>query len=82
MIKEKLRAIVSIILTTNVWTETMNTIGYLGLTAHFSNVDKISSITIGLIELDERHTATFLEELLAMNGIYNYVRCIFSCGYQ
>ena len=53
MIKEKLKAAVSIILTTDAWMETMNTIGYLGLTAYFSNDDNISFITIGVIELDE-----------------------------
>ncbi|XP_018396282.1 PREDICTED: zinc finger BED domain-containing protein 1-like [Cyphomyrmex costatus] len=62
--KEKLRTALSITLTTDVWTETMNTIGYLGLTVHFPSDGKISSITIGVVELDERHTATYLGEML------------------
>lgn len=62
--REKLGAASSITLTADVWTETMNTIGYLGFTAHFPNNGKISSITIGVVELDERHTATYLGEKL------------------
>jgi len=36
---------------------------------------KISSITIGIIELDERHTATYLGEMFSTtcNETYNYV---------
>lgn len=69
IIKEKFGAASSITLTTDVWTETINTIWvfdeyYLGLTAHFLDNGKISSVTIGVIELDERHTATYLEEKL------------------
>ncbi|KYN29541.1 hypothetical protein ALC57_01006, partial [Trachymyrmex cornetzi] len=63
VIKEKLRAAMSITLTTDVWTEIMNTIGYLGLTAHLPNDSKKSSITIGVIELNERHIATYLGEM-------------------
>ncbi|XP_011685763.1 PREDICTED: zinc finger BED domain-containing protein 1-like [Wasmannia auropunctata] len=64
LMKEKLTAASNITLTADVWTEIMNTIGYLGITAHFSNNGKISSVTIGVIELDERHTAIYLGEML------------------
>lgn len=64
MFKQKLENICSITLTTDVWTETMATKSFLGLTGHFLLEKKITSLTIGVFELDQRHNSEYLGQCL------------------
>ncbi|XP_011880756.1 PREDICTED: zinc finger BED domain-containing protein 4-like [Vollenhovia emeryi] len=62
--KLKLSTTDAVTLTTDVWTDTLNTRSYLGVTAHFVSEDKLESVTIGVTLLEERHTAEYLGEWL------------------
>lgn len=64
IIKTKLEAVVHLSLTTDVWTDTLNTKSYLGVTAHFISGQKQKSVTIGVTELDDKHTSANLERWL------------------
>jgi len=58
-VKKKLENISAISLTTDVWTDTLNTKAYLGLTGHFVDINckKLCSVTLGVKELNDRHNA-------------------------
>lgn len=60
ILKNKLKEAKSVCLTTDVWTDTMNTRGYLGLTCHYLENDELISIMIGVKELEDRHTSDYL----------------------
>ncbi|KAJ8961313.1 hypothetical protein NQ314_005962, partial [Rhamnusium bicolor] len=64
LIKNRLRRVEDITLTTDLWTETLNTIGFLGVTAHFYFDSKLNSVTIGVYELSENHTGDYLGNCL------------------
>lgn len=64
IIKREIQTISDICLTTDVWTDTINTQSYLGLTAHYLTEDGHKTITIGVRELDDNHTSENLEEWL------------------
>lgn len=74
-IKNKLSSVESITLTTDIWTDTINTKSYLGITVHFLSVCKLNleSVVLGVLELDERHTseniAKWLDSALQEWGI-------------
>jgi len=55
----KLSMVESITLTTDIWTDTINTKSYLGITVHFLSFCKLNleSVVLGVLELDERHTS-------------------------
>jgi len=59
-IKEKIKEINAMSLTTDIWTDTLNTKSYLGWTGHFIDEGKLQSITFGVTELEERHNAEYL----------------------
>ncbi|CAD7082645.1 unnamed protein product [Hermetia illucens] len=67
MLKEKLSGIQYICLTTDVWTETHQT-SFLGVTAHYVSNDtddlKLQGVTLGVYELEERHTGENLAQKL------------------
>lgn len=65
VIKQQLSLIGCLSLTTDIWTDTLNVKSHLGLTSHFTLHDQHKSITIGVIELEERHTSEYLAEWLA-----------------
>lgn len=58
-IKNKLSLVESTSLTTDIWTNTINTKSYLGMTVHFLSLCKLKleSVTLGVLELDEYHTS-------------------------
>jgi len=58
-VKEKIKQIDALSLTTDIWTDTLNTRNYLGLTGHFIDEGKLLS-TIGVTELEERYNAEYL----------------------
>lgn len=64
VMKLKLSAVDAITLTSDVWTDTLNTRSYLGMTAHFVSEDKLEFVTLSVTLLEERHTAEYLGEWL------------------
>jgi len=74
-IKNKLSLIVSVTLTADIWTDTLNTKSFLGMTAHYLSMSKLEleSTTLGVLELDERHTSDnivgWIKDLLNRWGI-------------
>lgn len=64
MFKQKLKEISYISLTTDVWTETMTTKSFLGVTSHFLFENKLTSLTIGVFELDHRQTSEYLAQCI------------------
>jgi hypothetical protein len=59
--KAKLSEAHYITITCDVWTDTMSTISYLGVTLHFL---KLHSVTIGVTELSDKHIAEYLGQWL------------------
>ncbi|XP_077272750.1 E3 SUMO-protein ligase ZBED1-like isoform X2 [Temnothorax americanus] len=64
MIKTRLSEVRNLSLTTDIWTDTLNTKSFLGVTAHYVNSEQHKSVTIGVTELTERHTAENIEKWL------------------
>lgn len=64
LIKKKLQSVPNITLTTDVWTETMSTKSFLGVTSHFLTEKALTSVTIGVFELNERHNSEYLGNCL------------------
>lgn len=64
LIKTILDKVQSFCLTTDVWTDVMNTRSYLGLTCHFLEEGSLKSIVIGVQNLDESHTADYLQNII------------------
>lgn len=50
--------------TADVWTHTTNTRSFLGATAHYVSNNKFRNIVLALEELDEAHSAEFLQQKL------------------
>lgn len=65
-VKSKLSLVNHITLTTDVWTDTINTKSFLGITVHFLSLNKLNleSIALGVLELDERHTSVNIADWL------------------
>lgn len=63
--KKKLADIPNVTLTSDVWTETMTTKSFLGVTCHFLLEKQLTSLTIGVFELYERHTSQYLGERIS-----------------
>lgn len=63
-IKEKIAAVENISLTTDLWSDTMNTQSYLSLTCHFIDQKNFCSIDIGAFDLNDPHTAENLKSKL------------------
>ncbi|XP_011687394.1 PREDICTED: zinc finger BED domain-containing protein 1-like [Wasmannia auropunctata] len=66
IIKQKISTAKNVTITADVWTETMNTVSFLGLTAHFLYNEELDSVTIGVFKLDERHTSEYLSAKMKM----------------
>ncbi|XP_066586680.1 E3 SUMO-protein ligase ZBED1-like isoform X2 [Prorops nasuta] len=64
IIKTELSQIHHLSLTTDIWTEPLNTKSYIGLTCHHVSNNQHKSITIGVMELIERHTSENIETWL------------------
>lgn len=63
-IKEKLSRIDSVTITTDIWSDTMQTRSFLGVTVHYADQMKVCSFTLGVFDLNERHTSAYLSEKL------------------
>jgi hypothetical protein len=57
MIKIRFSNIKNLCLTTDIWTDTLNTKSFLGFTAHYISKETYKSVTIGVTELNDRHTS-------------------------
>jgi len=64
MMKAQFSEIKHLSLTTDIWTETLNTKSFLGLTAHFLVKEQHKSVTIGVVEMTERHQSEYLKNWL------------------
>lgn len=64
ILKEKLYNIQNYCLTTDVWTDVMNTRSYLGLTCHFFEEGSLKSIAIGIQVLDDNHSSYYLQNII------------------
>lgn len=71
MIKTQLSEVKYVSLTTDIWTESLNTRSFLGLTAHFLVEEQHKSIVIGVVEMTERHQSEYLKMSL-LNLIDNW----------
>lgn len=71
----KLSTATTITLTCDVWIEVLNTVSFLGVTA-FMLQGELTSVSIGLYELEERHTATYLGTVSSTICRGMYTRCI------
>ncbi|XP_022904565.2 E3 SUMO-protein ligase ZBED1-like [Onthophagus taurus] len=58
----KLKEVQNITLTTDIWSDSMQMRSFLGVTAHFGINTEIHSITLGVYELDNRHTLEYISE--------------------
>ncbi|XP_011860347.1 PREDICTED: zinc finger BED domain-containing protein 4-like [Vollenhovia emeryi] len=58
--KDRLNTTQHISLTSDLWTDVLNTVSYLEMTAHYAFEDELRSTTIGVTEVTERHTAEVL----------------------
>lgn len=54
----------SVTLTFDVWTSQHTTTSYLGGTAHYLNGIEMESCVLGVVELTEAHTASYLSEMM------------------
>lgn len=65
LMMHKLSIATTIVLTCDVWTEVLNTVSFLGVTAHFLLENQLTSVSLGVYELDERHIAIYLGTVLS-----------------
>jgi hypothetical protein len=63
-IKEKLVSIQDVTITTDVWSDIMQARSFLGVTIHFIDGLNLTSFTLGVYDLEERHTAEYLAQKL------------------
>lgn len=57
---EEFRTAINLTLTTDIWTDTMNMKSFLGVTAHFGFDIVLYAVTLGVYELDQRHTSDYI----------------------
>lgn len=62
--KKKLSSIENLTLTTDIWSDTFNMKSFIGVTVHFGIEIELISVTLGVYELDERHTSQYISEML------------------
>ncbi|XP_033226486.1 zinc finger BED domain-containing protein 1-like [Belonocnema kinseyi] len=60
--KEKLKGVADITLTTDLWTDTLNTTSFLGITAHFLDGSKMATVILGCYEFPKSHTSANITE--------------------
>lgn len=62
--RKKLSTIADLTLTTDIWSDTLNMKSFIGITVHFGIDVNLISVTLGVYELDERHTSQYISEML------------------
>lgn len=63
-LKMKLSGVKTLTLTTDIWTDTLNTKSYLGVTCHFLHEMKLKSINLKIMALNESHTSDYIGQCL------------------
>ncbi|XP_066584493.1 E3 SUMO-protein ligase ZBED1-like isoform X2 [Prorops nasuta] len=61
MVRSEICKIENLSVTTDIWTDPINVKSFLGITLHYLMKDKLKSVTIGVVELSERHTAEYIQ---------------------
>ncbi|XP_066599447.1 E3 SUMO-protein ligase ZBED1-like isoform X2 [Prorops nasuta] len=61
LVQSELDNIENLSITTDIWTDPLNVKSYLGITVHYLVKDSLKSITIGVVDLSERHTAEYIQ---------------------
>ncbi|XP_072375545.1 uncharacterized protein [Diabrotica undecimpunctata] len=61
---QKIQSLTSYTITTDIWTETMQSKSFIGLTLHFVDDLKIDSVVLRVTELCQSHTGKYLREVL------------------
>ncbi|XP_071056773.1 E3 SUMO-protein ligase ZBED1-like [Onthophagus taurus] len=64
VVKVKLSFVDSVAITTDIWSDTMQIRSFLGITVHYASDGKMFSFTLGVCDLEHRHTAEYLAEKL------------------
>ncbi|KMQ85153.1 zinc finger bed domain-containing protein 1-like protein [Lasius niger] len=64
MIKHELSTIKNIALTTDIWTDQLNTKSFLRVTSHFIRGDEYKSIVIGVTAFSNNHTVNYIKDWL------------------
>ncbi|XP_055615503.1 uncharacterized protein LOC129761768 [Toxorhynchites rutilus septentrionalis] len=64
IVRNRLRSITSICLTTDVWTEMLNVRSYLGITGHFIHDSQLHSVLLGVVECKQSKTSEYIANLL------------------
>lgn len=62
--RKKLSTIADLTLTTDIWSDTLNMKSFIGITVYFGIDVNLISVTLGVYELDERHTSQYISEML------------------
>lgn len=65
---KKMFTIEDLTLTTDIWSDTLNMKNFIGVTVHFGINIELISVTLGVYELDERHTSEYISEILLKAG--------------
>lgn len=71
MIKTRFSNIKNLCITTDIWTDTLNTKSFLGFTAHYISKEIYESVIIGVTELNDRHTSENIKMWL-LNMIHEW----------
>ncbi|XP_066602977.1 E3 SUMO-protein ligase ZBED1-like [Prorops nasuta] len=61
LVQSELDNIENLSITTDIWTDPLNVKSYLGITVHYLVKDSLKPITIGVVDLSERHTAEYIQ---------------------
>ncbi|CAG5001618.1 unnamed protein product [Parnassius apollo] len=62
--KKKLSSIEDLTMTTDIWSDTLNMKSFIGVNVHFEIEIGLILVTLGVYELDERHTSQYISEML------------------
>ncbi|XP_066590570.1 E3 SUMO-protein ligase ZBED1-like [Prorops nasuta] len=62
VVRERLSSLEHICLSTDIWTDTINTKSYIGITVHYVWGETLKSATFSIMDLSERHTAQNIGE--------------------
>lgn len=66
IVKKRISKISSLTMTTDVWTDTLNTKSFLGITCHFfdNSINQLNNIIIGVTELNQKHNSDYLASVI------------------
>lgn len=63
IVKSNFKSATNLVLTTDIWTETGNTVSYLGLTVHYLKPKtELKTVLVGVFPLSNSHTASYIKD--------------------